>query len=92
MAVLFGLPFLALFAFAGGGSRPARAPARSSVEIVEARPASRQFDLVRYVELGEKRYPSREEVEEYLILDARLSVQRGLSTEQDFEEWTGQPY
>jgi hypothetical protein len=92
MGVMFGLPFLTLFAFSGGRSRPARAPAHVSTEILEAAPASRQFDLTRYIELGEKRYPSQEEIKGYLILDARLSVQKGLMTKKEFEEWTGQPY
>ena len=48
--------------------------------------------LRRAVELGYKPNPTKEDIRELLLLDARVAVQKGLMTPEQFEEYTGQPY
>jgi hypothetical protein len=48
--------------------------------------------LRRYVELGYKPNPTNEDIRELLLLDARVAVQKGLMTPEQYEEYTGQPY
>ncbi len=49
-------------------------------------------EMRRYIELGKKKYPTRAEIREYLLLDARLSVRSGKMTIRQFEEFTGEEY
>ena len=53
---------------------------------------SYQSQVRRHAELGNKPHPSQSELREYLILDARLSVQEGQMTPSEFEQWTGEAF
>lgn len=64
---------------------PSLAPTRSSTSDYAA-------DAARQMELGEKRYPTRRELREYLIPDARQAVREGSTSDADYERWTGEAF
>ncbi len=45
-------------------------------------------DEARLRELGRKYHPTREEIRELLILDARQSVREGSMSRSQYEQWT----
>ena len=60
-------------------------------EIVRgAKPSQNPRD--RFREIGNKINPTQAELREYLMLDARFSVEEGQMTVNDFEQWTGETY
>lgn len=82
--------FLLLFLTGCGAS--SYAPAYSTNDPKPASQMTYAEQRQRYDELGSKRYPSRQELQEFIKLDARLGVQEGQMSKQDFESWTHENY
>lgn len=68
---------------------PAPTPARSANEMPQSEYGR---ESAHHAELGQKMYPTKEELREYLLLDGRLSVKEGQMSVQDYERYTGQKY
>lgn len=88
----------------GAGSRAATSSVATSPGHVPSgasigRPATRSAADMSYAEqrsrhheLGNKYYPTQEEIREGLLLDGRLSVQEGKMSKEAFERYTKEKY
>lgn len=70
-----------------GANNPARPSTSNSAHTSEY-----AHEYARHADLGYKRYPSKDEIREILILDARLAVKEGTMSVTAFERWTGEKY
>lgn len=81
-------------------SRPSSSPSLSSpppppIGSTPPTPSPRTdylTDEARIRELGKKYYPSRDEIRESLILDARQSVREGTMSKEEYRRWTGETF
>ena len=74
--------------------RAVRRQSTSSSLSAPERPVESSYvtDALRQRELGQKYYPTQNEIREYLILDARQSVREGAISASAFEQWTGEKF
>lgn len=71
----------------------AATPYRVQPYVGQSSSASRlAAERARYAELGDKSFPSRSELREFLLMDGRLGVAEGEWSASDFEEYTGDKY
>lgn len=87
------LVFALVWLFDGKPDRRSSEPVYRTYSAPTSNPANDYASQLRQFEhLGNKRYPTQQEIRELLILDGRLGVQEGQWSASEFEQWTGEKY